>query len=97
MVDQPGVSSIKINWWCVIFQQINGISLCVGEAEMKICKRSLQALLSSSFCSFAARSNVLSRLSSLAIHGGVSGGMLPQNILKSQSLNNRFPAFIGLN
>ena len=68
-----------IGAWCVIFQQINGISLCVGKAEMKICERSLQALLSSAFCSFAARSHVLSRLSSLAIHGGFWGHAPSEN------------------
>ena len=39
-----------------------------GEAEMKIYKRFLQALLSSAPRGFATRSRVLSRVASLAIH-----------------------------
>jgi len=44
----------------------NGISLRLGEVQMKICKGSLQALLSSAPRGFAARSRVLARLVSLA-------------------------------
>ena len=46
----------------------NGIPLRLGQAEMKIYKRSLQALLSSAPHGFATRSRVLSRVASLAIH-----------------------------
>ena len=52
MAGQPGMSTIKINWRCNIFQ------------PMKIYKRSLQGLLSSTPYSFAARSD----LCSLAAH-----------------------------
>ena len=44
----------------------NGISLRLGEVQMKICKGWLQALLSSAPRGFAARSRVLERLASLA-------------------------------
>ena len=44
----------------------NGISLRLGEVQMKICKGWLQALLSSAPRGFAARSRVLARLVSLA-------------------------------
>ena len=44
----------------------NGISLRLGEVQMKICKGWLQALLSSAPRGFAARSRVLARLASLA-------------------------------
>ena len=43
----------------------NGIFLCLSEVQMKFYKRSLQALLSSASCGFAARSRVLARLASL--------------------------------
>ena len=39
----------------------NGISLCLGEVQMKICKGWLQALLSPAPRGFAARSRVLAR------------------------------------
>ena len=44
----------------------NGISLRLGEVQMKFYERSLQALLSSAPRGFAARSRVLERLASLA-------------------------------
>ena len=44
----------------------NGISLRLGEVQMKICKGWLQALLSSAPRGFAARSRVLARLVLLA-------------------------------
>ena len=44
----------------------SGISLRLGEVQMKICKGWLQALLSSAPRGFAARSRVLARLVSLA-------------------------------
>ena len=44
----------------------NGISLRLGEVQMKFYERSLQALLSSAPRGFAARSRVRMRLASLA-------------------------------
>ena len=44
----------------------NGISLRLGEEQMKFYERSLQAILSSAPRGFAARSRVLERLASLA-------------------------------
>ena len=44
----------------------NCISLRLGEVQMKFYERSLQTLLSSAPCDFAARSRVLARLASLA-------------------------------
>ena len=43
----------------------NGISLCLGEVQMKFHERLLQALLSSVPCGFTASSRVLARLASL--------------------------------
>ena len=53
------------NFRNVIFSA-NGISLRLGEVQMKICKGWLQALLSPAPRGFAARSRVLARLASLA-------------------------------
>ena len=47
----------------------NGISLRLGEVQMKICKGWLQALLSSALRGFAARSRVLARPVSLTQTG----------------------------
>ena len=46
----------------------NRILLCLSEVEVKICKRLLQALLSSAPCGVATHLCILSRLASLAIN-----------------------------
>ena len=62
---QSGMSSIKINWRCVIFQPM--------VFRSRIYTKSLQALLSSVPRGFAAHSRVLLRLPSLAINGQTGG------------------------
>ena len=54
----------------------NGISLRLGEVQMKIYERSLQALLSSAPRGFAASSRVHARLPSLAQIGGLARRLL---------------------
>ena len=60
-----GLLSINFNFWNVIFLA-DGISLHLGEVQMKIYERSLQALLLSAPHGFAARTRVLTRLALLA-------------------------------
>ena len=62
---QLGLLSINFDFRNVILNA-NGISLRLGEVQMKIRKGWLQALLSSAPRGFAARSRVLARLVSLA-------------------------------
>ena len=54
----------------------NGISLRLGEVQMKICKGWLEALLSSAPRGFAARSRVLARLVLLAQIGELARRLL---------------------
>ena len=62
---QLGLLSINFNFRNIIFQP--GISLCLGEVQMKIYERSLQALLlSSALCGFAAHSLNLAQIRELA-------------------------------
>ena len=59
-----GLLSINFNFRNIIFQP--GISLCLGEVQMKIYERSLQALLSSALRGFAAHSCNLAQIRELA-------------------------------
>ena len=62
---QLGLLSINFNFRNIIFQP--GISLCLGEVQMKIYERSLQALLlSSALRGFAAHSLNLAQIRELA-------------------------------
>ena len=65
----------------------NGISLRLGEVQMKIYKGSLQALLSSASRGFAARSRVLARLVSLAQIGELARRLLYISCRKAWKLD----------